>query len=112
MLKILFLIGLCLGLKQFNLDNCKDKGYDVYECFGSGGDFYTLSNNNAMISMKRLTVVGDVAGVNVKNAEGLERIVFKDVTVLCDSIRNARTVVIDAMGSSYTCQVNIILNEL
>jgi len=80
----------------------------VFECFGSGGDFYTLSNNNDMISMKRLTVVGDAAGVNVKNAEGLKLIVFKDVELTCDNIRNARTVVIDAMGSSYTCQVNII----
>jgi len=80
----------------------------VFECFGSGGDFYTLSNNGDMISMKRLIVVGNVAGVNVQNVEGLERIVFKDVMVLCNSIRNARTVVIDTMGSFYTCQVNII----
>jgi len=103
---LLSFLGLCQCLSQFNLENRKDRGFDVYECRASDSEIYTLSNN--IVSMERLIVVGNAAGVDVRGASELTRTEFKDVELTCDSIRNSRELVISVGERSYTCQVNII----
>ena len=89
---LLSFLGLCQCLSQFNLENCKDRGFEVYECRASDGEMYTLSNN--IVSMERLIVVGNAASVDVRGASELTRIKFKDVELACDSIKKPRELVI------------------
>ena len=89
---------------DFGLDNCIDLGYDRYECTGSNDGDYSLTK--ALFSAQILTVNGDITSLNVKAADRMNRIIFKDVIVGCSSIQSSTEVKIEVGGVLYTCQVN------